>query len=108
MQLPGANPFYGYTKIGGVSYLVRERSPYKESIELEELKKYGDFRKYVRACGQALAFCHRSVRQGAEKSVSKYRKGHFTFGQSRNLFDRHRWFCFANGCAGGVGLGLFL
>ena len=58
IQLPDANPFYGYTALMGIDYLVRERSPYKKRIELHTLTNYKDFRKYAGACGTALAYAH--------------------------------------------------
>ena len=58
VQLPNANPFYGYTEINGKSYLVRERSPYKKRVDLLGLKKITAFNNYADACGRALALAH--------------------------------------------------
>ena len=57
INLPDANPYYGYTEIEGISYLVRERSPYKKRVALDTLKKKS-FLKYAEACGNALAIAH--------------------------------------------------
>jgi uncharacterized protein (DUF2252 family) len=58
IQLPNANPYYGYTNLAGISYLVRERSPHKRRVKLEKLNKYKDFKIYAQACGTALAYAH--------------------------------------------------
>lgn len=58
IQLPNANPFYGYTDFGKISYLVRERSPYKMRVDLADLTSYKDFKSYVEACGKTLALAH--------------------------------------------------
>ena len=58
IHLPRANPFYGYTEIQGISYLVRKRSPFKRSVELRDLTKEKAFLSYVEACGETLALAH--------------------------------------------------
>ena len=58
IQLPNANPYYGYTEVGSKSYLVRERSPHKKRIVLNDLESSKSFTNYVEACGKALAFAH--------------------------------------------------
>jgi len=58
IHLPNANPFYGYTQIGEISYLVRKRSPHKMRVDLAGLKKADDFADYAKACGKALALAH--------------------------------------------------
>lgn len=57
-HLPNANPYYGYLSIDDMSYLVRERSPFKARVKLEKLTDLKDFREYVEACGAALAYSH--------------------------------------------------
>ncbi len=75
IYLPGANPYYGYTLVDGLSYLVRERSPHKARIKLDKLKKFKDFQQYVKACGAALAFAHaRSHRALAKGKPSSERQ----------------------------------
>jgi uncharacterized protein (DUF2252 family) len=58
IHLPHANPYYGYTQIRGHSFLVRKRSAYKNRLKISQLEKYKPFKKYVKACGQALALAH--------------------------------------------------
>lgn len=58
VQLPNANPFYGYTQLGAISYLVRKRSPHKKRVKLEKLDSYKAFKQYVEACGKTLAIAH--------------------------------------------------
>ena len=73
VQLPHANPYYGYTLIDGNSYLVREKSPHKARVSLDKLNSRGKFRKYAEACAAALAFAHaRSDRtMGMDESVAE-------------------------------------
>ncbi len=58
VQLPNANPYYGYTSLYGISYLVRQRSPRKRGIKLAKLGGRREFKAYVDACGSALASAH--------------------------------------------------
>jgi len=57
MHLVGGDPFYGKAEIDGDSFLVRERSPFKEEIDLSDLSKK-EWRKYARVCGKSLATAH--------------------------------------------------
>jgi uncharacterized protein (DUF2252 family) len=57
-HLPKANPFYGYTEVQGISYLVRKRSPFKRSVELKDLSNEKAFLSYVESCGKTLALAH--------------------------------------------------
>lgn len=57
IQLVGGDPLYGHTQLDGASYLVRERSPHKRSIDLESLSPK-DFVRYAEVCGAALAQAH--------------------------------------------------
>lgn len=57
IHLVGADAFYGYVQHDGKSYLIRERSPFKNDIDLDELSSK-TFRKYARVCGKALAQTH--------------------------------------------------
>ncbi|MCI4669942.1 MAG: DUF2252 domain-containing protein [Bacteroidia bacterium] len=61
VHLPNANPWYGYTNIRELSYLVRKRSPHKMRVDLATLKKEDDFSSYAKACGKALAVAHLQV-----------------------------------------------
>jgi uncharacterized protein (DUF2252 family) len=58
IHLPNANPYYGYTRLDDKSYLVRERSPYKERVKLDKLTTFKKFKQYTKACGTALALAH--------------------------------------------------
>nr|MDA3949014.1 DUF2252 family protein [Spirochaeta sp.] len=57
IHLVGADAFYGYVQHDGKSYLIRERSPFKNDMDLDELSSK-TFRKYARICGKALAQTH--------------------------------------------------
>lgn len=57
MHLVGGDSFYGKTEIDGESFLVRERSPYKEEIDLDDLSKK-EWRAYAKICGRSLATAH--------------------------------------------------
>ncbi|MEM8963410.1 MAG: DUF2252 family protein [Acidobacteriota bacterium] len=64
VHLAGGDPYYGHTELGNVSYLVRERSPYKDSIDLEDLDR-DNFLSYAKICGRVLAQAHaRADRDG--------------------------------------------
>ena len=57
IHLAGGDKFYGYAKYEDKSYLIRERSPFKDDIDLDDLDK-NKMRKYARICGQTLAQTH--------------------------------------------------
>lgn len=57
VHLVGGDPFYGHATIDGQSFLVRERSPFKNDIDLEDLSKK-QWRSYAEACGRSLAQAH--------------------------------------------------
>jgi uncharacterized protein (DUF2252 family) len=57
VQLVGGDPFYGTVEFGGASFLVRERSPFKDDIDLDDLSK-SQWRTYAKVCGRALAQAH--------------------------------------------------
>ncbi|HEY3452652.1 MAG TPA: DUF2252 family protein [Myxococcales bacterium] len=57
IQSPGGDPYYGAIKLGGQSFLVRERNPHKAAVDLTKLDA-GDYKDYARACGVALAQAH--------------------------------------------------
>ena len=58
LHLQNANPYYGYTDLESLTYLVRKRSAYKSRIKISEHADYIDFKTYVQACGNALAHAH--------------------------------------------------
>lgn len=49
--------FYGHAEVDGVSYLVRERAPYRDDIDIDELSTKG-WKRYARICGASLAQAH--------------------------------------------------
>ncbi|NJO01389.1 MAG: DUF2252 family protein [Bacteroidia bacterium] len=57
VHLAGGDPYYGHVHFDDKSYLVRERSPFKEEIELDELD-LSEFIEYASICGKTLAQTH--------------------------------------------------
>lgn len=57
VHLVGGDPLYGYATYQDQSYLVRERSPFKNDIDLDELDKK-EWKAYARVCGKTLAQTH--------------------------------------------------
>jgi uncharacterized protein (DUF2252 family) len=57
VQLAHGDVFYGSVEIDGESYMSRERAPFRDDIDLDDLDKKG-WRKYAKACGKALAQAH--------------------------------------------------
>lgn len=66
VHLVGGDPLYGFAEIDGRSFLVRERSPYKDEIEVAELD-LDEMIEYAHVCGQALAQPH--ARSDAETGI---------------------------------------
>ncbi len=57
MQLAHGDVFFGAVEIDGESYMSRERAPFRDDIDLDELSKK-TWREYARVCGAALAQAH--------------------------------------------------
>ncbi|OXT00560.1 hypothetical protein B7H23_10670 [Notoacmeibacter marinus] len=57
VQLAHGDIFYGAVKIDGESYMSRERAPFRDDIDLDDLS-YGTWKDYARVCGAALAQAH--------------------------------------------------
>jgi uncharacterized protein (DUF2252 family) len=57
VHLVGGDPFYGQTTLDGMSFLVRERSPFKNSYDVEDLDAE-TLRDYAGICGHVLAQSH--------------------------------------------------
>ncbi|MGQ0718976.1 MAG: DUF2252 domain-containing protein [Pseudonocardiales bacterium] len=66
VHLVGGDPLYGSAEIDGRSFLVRERSPFKDEIDVEDLDADG-LAEYADICGQALAQPH--ARSDAETGI---------------------------------------
>ncbi|WP_187336452.1 DUF2252 domain-containing protein [Novosphingopyxis iocasae] len=57
VHLPDGDPFYGSVTIDGISFLTRERAPFRDDIDLDDLD-YGEWKDYADICGRALARAH--------------------------------------------------
>lgn len=66
VHLVGGDPYYGETTLDGRSFLVRERSPFKESIDIDDLNA-STMREYARLCGVVLSQAH--ARSDADSGI---------------------------------------
>ncbi len=57
VHVAGGDPYYGTAEIGDKPYLVRERSPFKNSLDVDDLDKDG-WCEYAGVCGRVLALAH--------------------------------------------------
>lgn len=57
IHIPNGDVFYGAVEIDGIPYMTRERAPFRDDIDQDELD-YDDWRDYAHACGRALAMAH--------------------------------------------------
>ncbi|MGY9046074.1 hypothetical protein P775_21595 [Puniceibacterium antarcticum] len=57
VQLAHGDIFYGAVEIDGESYMSRERAPFRDDIDLEDLS-YKTWKEYAHVCGAALAQAH--------------------------------------------------
>lgn len=57
IHLAGGDPYYGRAEVEGKPFLVRERSPFKDDIDVDDLDAE-DLQTYARICGQTLAQTH--------------------------------------------------
>ncbi|GAA5172807.1 DUF2252 domain-containing protein [Modicisalibacter zincidurans] len=57
VHLIGGDVFYGHVTFEGHSYLSRERAPFRDAIDLDDLSK-SEWKEYARICGQVLARVH--------------------------------------------------
>lgn len=65
VQLVRGDVFYGHVEIDGESFMSRERAPFRDDIDLDDLS-HSQWKKYARICGRALAHAHAmSDEQGA-------------------------------------------
>lgn len=57
VQLAHGDIFYGSVEIDGESFMSRERAPYRDDIDLEDLSDKS-WKQYAKVCGAALAQSH--------------------------------------------------
>ncbi|MCE0505982.1 DUF2252 family protein [Roseivivax sp. GX 12232] len=57
VHLSDGDVFYGSAEIDGLSFMSRERAPFREDIDLDDLSKK-TWKRYAHACGWALALAH--------------------------------------------------
>jgi uncharacterized protein (DUF2252 family) len=57
VQLVRGDVFYGNVDFEGLSFMVRERAPFRDDIDLDDLSKK-QWRKYAKICGRTLAHAH--------------------------------------------------
>ena len=57
VQLARGDIFFGSVEFDGKSFMVRERAPYREDIDLEDLSK-SEWKSYAGICGRSLAHAH--------------------------------------------------
>lgn len=57
IHVAGGDRYYGEVSHDGHSFLVRERSPYKGKIDVDDLS-YGELCEYARICGATLSQVH--------------------------------------------------
>ncbi|MFD1344589.1 DUF2252 domain-containing protein [Litorisediminicola beolgyonensis] len=57
VHLVGGDVFYGSAEIDGDSFMSRERAPFRDDIDLDDLSKKS-WKSYAKACGRALAHAH--------------------------------------------------
>ncbi len=68
VQLVNGDAFFGHVEFEGMSFMTRERSPYKNEIDLGDLSK-GQWVDYARLCGQTLAHAHALSDDVGEREV---------------------------------------
>ena len=57
VQLVSGDVFYGSVDIDGQSFMTRERSPFRDDVDLDDLDAK-DWKRYARICGTSLAHAH--------------------------------------------------
>lgn len=57
VQLVRGDVFYGNVEFEGLSFMVRERAPFRDDIDLDALSKK-QWRRYAAICGRTLAHSH--------------------------------------------------
>lgn len=57
VQLVRGDVFYGSVELEGTSFISRERAPFRDDIDLDDLSK-GEWKTYAGICGEMLAHAH--------------------------------------------------
>ena len=57
VQLVRGDVFYGHVELEGMSFMSRERAPFRDDIDLDELSK-SQWMDYAEICGTSLAHAH--------------------------------------------------
>lgn len=57
VHLVGGDPYHGFVEMDDRSYLVRERSPFKDDIDVDDLDE-DEMQTYAAICGRTLAQAH--------------------------------------------------
>ena len=57
VQLVRGDRFFGHAEVDGHSFLTRERPPFKDDVDLDDLSKSG-WKTYAKICGGSLAHAH--------------------------------------------------
>ncbi|MGM8931772.1 DUF2252 domain-containing protein [Salinicola halophyticus] len=57
VHLVHGDVFYGHVEFDGLSYMTRERAPFRDDIDLDDLSK-SEWKDYARICGGVLARVH--------------------------------------------------
>lgn len=57
VQLVRGDVFYGHVELDGLSFMSRERAPFRDDIDLDDLSKK-EWKAYARLCGRCLAHAH--------------------------------------------------
>jgi uncharacterized protein (DUF2252 family) len=68
VQLVHGDVFFGHVEFEEMSFMTRERSPYKNEIDLAELDK-AEWTDYAALCGQSLAHAHALSDDAGEREV---------------------------------------
>lgn len=67
-----ADPFLGYLTLEGKHFYIRERSPYKKKLKLEDLEEQKDFREALEIMGRITAKAHARADADVENGVLAY------------------------------------
>ncbi len=82
--------YLGWLTMDGLTYSVRERSPFKEDFPVEELKKKSQFRELLAQWGKILATAHK---RGAAQLYADQESYFFERQVARLTHKKHKAFC---------------